>query len=207
MEPDQSAGQERAAAWPGCSRRAVAVASAVLSLVVLGGCASGPQAGDGTPRAHLPLQRAWFEGRTVLYVTTDASDPAVAKAKHANYAPLLANALADATPGPSGTRRPGATDRVYAFTNHAQANVFASAPRPVGATNRDTAYSPLWQMVKVTWKDARQAQELRSEEAVLSAAERGLLTLDVTRVVINCPVIHDGQQTGLPGVTVDGFAR
>jgi hypothetical protein len=181
------------------------MATSAVVLVTLVACGTAPAPIGPSEKAHLPLLRGWFEGQEVLYVTTDVSDADVARAKHANYAPLLANALPDPQGSiPSGTRRLGATDRVYGTTNFEQASVFASAPRPVGPANAYTAYSPLWQLVEVTWVDTTQARSLRSEEEVLDAQDKGQITLQVTRVVLNCPIIHRGRLGALPGVSVDG---
>jgi len=152
-------------------------------------------------QAHLPLQQAWFEDQAVLYVTTDASDAQVAQAKGANFAPLLVQALQDGAGRAAG--RAGGTARVYGFVNVRQPSVFASAPEPVGADNRSRAYSPLWQLAEVRWLRPDQARELRSEEAVLAAAEQGLLTVALTQVVLNCPILWRPGHGGLPGVSVD----
>ena len=169
----------------------------------LAGCSSAPSAPSAptAPQAHLPLQQAWFEDQAVLYVTTDVSDPQVARAKGANFAPLLAQALQD--PAGRAGGRTGATARVYGFVNAGQPSVFASAPGPVGADNGSRSYSPLWQLAEVRWRQADQARELRSEEAVLAAAEQGLLTVTLTRVVLNCPIVAIQGQGALPGVSVD----
>lgn len=171
----------------------------VLALAgMLAACAHGPVPA-GPPMVQLPLQKAWFEGEAVLYITTDVSHADVAAAKGANFAPRLAHAL------PAGPPQPGrrsSVDKVYAVTNHQQPNVFASAPRPVGPTSGDTAYSPLWQMVKVTWQAGRTPRELRSEEAVLDAAERNDVVLEPTPVVLNCPVVQRDGQGVLPGVVL-----
>lgn len=160
-------------------------------------CTAVPRA----PLAHLPLQQAWFEEQAVLYVTTDVSDRLVAQAKDANFAPLLEQALQDASGRAAG--RAGATARVYGFVNFKQASVFASAPEPVGADNLSRSYSPLWQLAEVRWLQPAQAHELRSEEAVLAAAEQGLLTVTPTRVVLNCPIVSIPGHGALPGVSVD----
>lgn len=160
-------------------------------------CTAEPRA----PLAHLPLQQAWFEEQAVLYVTTDVSDRLVAQAKGANFAPLLEHALQDASGRAAG--RAGATARVYGFVNFKQASVFASAPEPVGAGNLSRSYSPLWQLAEVRWLQPEQARELRSEEAVLAAAEQGLLTVTPTRVVLNCPIVSIPGHGALPGVSVD----
>ena len=88
------------------------------------------------------------------------------------------------------------------MTNFQQASSFASAPFPMGSSSRDTAYNPLWQMVKVTWAAGRTPQTLRSEEAVLAAADRGADALEPTRVVLNCPIVHRGPKGALPGVSL-----
>ena len=147
----------------------------------------------------MPLLTGWFQGQAVFYVTTDASDADVAREQSANYAPRLADAL------PGLPRQPGqasSVDKVYAVVNFDQGSVFASAPAPMGAKNQDLAYSPLWQMVRVTWRAGHTPYVLRSEEAVLDAAEKGAVELAATRVVINCPIVHRGPLGGLPGVAV-----
>lgn len=166
-------------------------------------CSSVPSASPAprAPQAHLPLQQAWFEDQVVLYVTTDVSDQQVARAKGANFAPLLAQALQDAAGRAGG--RAGATARVYGFVNTRQPSVFAAAPGPMGADNGSRSYSPLWQLAEVRWLQPDKAHELRSEEAVLAAAEQGLLTVTLTRVVLNCPIVALPGQGALPGVSVD----
>ncbi len=146
---------------------------------------------------HLPVLKGWFEGEAVLYITTDISHADVVATKGANFAPRLAHAL------PAGPAQPGrrsSVDKIYAMTNFVQPSVFASALRPVGPASAATACSPLWQMVKVTWQPGHSQRELRSEEAVLDAAERGELLLEPTPVVINCPIVQRPGQGALPGL-------
>lgn len=184
------------AAW-GITRRALVALPVLMALVLAGGCATvHPPAGPG--QSSLPVLSGWFEGEEVFYITTDVSHADVAEAKGANFAPRLAFALPEerAAPGRSSV------DKVYAVTNFKQASVFASAPFPMGSTSRDTAYSPLWQMVKVTWAAGATPQILKSEEDVLAAVERGAATLEVTRVILNCPIVHRGPKGALPGVTI-----
>lgn len=143
-------------------------------------------------RVQLPLQTAWFDDSLVHYVTTDVSDAALARERGANFAPRLALALPPAD-APPGLRR-HATDKVYKATNFSQPPVFASAPQPAGPDSRSTSYSPLWQMVTFTWQPGHTPRELRSEEAVLAAEERGQIRLQPTTVVLNCPVIMTAGQ-------------
>jgi hypothetical protein len=186
-----------AASRPGRSRHGAAMALASLSLLLLGACSTPQSPGNG--RAAIPVLRGWFEGEEVFYITTDVSHADVAEAKGANFAPRLAEALSAGPPAPG---RRSSVDKVYAVTNFKQESIFASAPYPMGSASRDTAYSPLWQMVKVTWIAGKPPQTLKSEESVLAAADSGAVTLEVTRVVLNCPIVHRGAKGALPGVSL-----
>ena len=165
---------------------------------VIAGCAS-----TRTPIAssvvQLPLLQGWFDGEEVFYVTTDVSDAEVAAGKRANHVPRLADAL---RAEPRQPRQRSAVDKVYAVTNFEQGSVFASAPDPVGALNRDTSYSPLWQMVTVTWAAGRTPRPLKSQEQVLAAADNGDVNLSLTTVVLNCPIVQRGARDALPGVSI-----
>lgn len=151
----------------------------LLILLWLGGC---------QPFVRLPLQTAWFEGRTVRYVTTEASDAGVARDMNINYAPRLRNAV------PSYPKRPGVPtvlERVYVFPEAEQSRtVFASIPDPVGPESLDTNYSPLWLMVEVRWLDPTLVVPLTSEDAILAAEEGGMVSLKRTDVVVNCPILE-----------------
>lgn len=159
---------------------------------LLAGCAS-PVFDAGRTEAVLPLNRAWIDGRMVEYVTTDISDLRMASVLGVNFVPRLTQAV-KATPGSS------VLERVYKFQNDEQISVFQSAPDPVGAENLDQSYSPLWRLVLVKWADKSKARELRSEEEVLKAADRDELALEVTDIVINCPVVRGRGGQALKGV-------
>lgn len=161
----------------------------LLALVTLSGCATFDR---GQSETVLPLRKAWVDGHVVEYVTTDASDPAVARAYGANHAPRLALA-AEADPGKS------VLERVYQFPNREQWPVFQSGPTPTGPTSTDRSYSPLWRMVTVHWTQPTKLRELRSEEAILAAEERGEVTLEITRIVVNCPITRGVGGRYLPG--------
>ena len=141
----------------------------------------------------LPLSRAWIDGRIVEYVTTDISDLAMATMMGANYVPRLSEAL-NTSPGHS------LVERVYKFPNNEQISVFQSAPNPVGSTNQDLNYSPLWRVVQVRWTNPAIKHELKSEEDVLAAEERQELVLEVTEIVVNCPVTRMRGVGALKGV-------
>jgi hypothetical protein len=183
--------------------RSVQLTMASLPLLLASACTTAPPLA-GTGQASLPVLRGWFEGEVVFYITTDVSHADVAEAKGANFAPRLANTLPT---GPALPGRRSSVDKVYAVTNFKQESIFASAPFPMGSASRDTAYSPLWQMVKVTWAAGKVPQTLKSEEAVLAAVDSGAVTLEPTKVVLNCPIVHRGPKGALPGVSLVHPAR
>jgi hypothetical protein len=145
---------------------------------------------------ELPLVAGWFDGQEVQYVTTDVSDPDAAVEMSANYVPRLANAITPPEPG-----KPGAVERIYRVANFTQGSVLPSIPSPTGAANRDRNYSPIWQVHLVRWADSAKPHLLRSEEEILSAEEKGLLTITRTNIVVNCPVIF-ARGSSLPGASI-----
>lgn len=134
----------------------------------------------------LPLQQAWFDNQIVYYVTTDVSDQGMAKAMGANFAPRLRDAIPHY---PKRPRDKSVVERVYGFPNGEQRNIFPSAPTPVGFESTDTAYSPVWLMYVVKWVDPKQAYEMTSEDALLDAEAKGLVTIERTDIVVNCPIV------------------
>ena len=183
-------------------RRGALLAWAALAGLV--GC-STPQPHEPPARTvQLPVQQGWFDGEMVFYVTTDVSDAEVAKKHRANHVPRLADTLPR---GPTQPGQPSSVDKVYAVTNFEQASVFASAPLPMGPSNRDRSYSPLWRMVTVSWAAGHTPRRLTSEEQILVAADSGAVRLEVTNVVLNCPIVHRGSRGGLEGASLSAPAR
>lgn len=151
---------------------------------------------EENPKVVLPLVICWHDGKKDLYIQTDASDPAIAATQKVNYVPQLANAI-DA---PNG-----AVDDIYVFTNSTekdQYNILPSEPKPVGPYNRDTSYSPLWQVSQVTWKDGVRQRTLKSESEVKNAEAKGLVLVVKTRIVLNCPVLYTDAGGLLPKAVV-----
>lgn len=155
--------------------------------------------------ATLPMYSAWFAGKRVYYITTDVSDRDVAQRMGANLAPRLTDGVPE-TPKPPELKT--VLERVYATDDPNQAKIFASIPQPVGPASANRAYSPLWRLVTFDWVQPEHRTPLRSEGDVLEAAARGWVRLDVTDVVLNCPVvaIEEGG-TPLRNVTVQVAAR
>jgi hypothetical protein len=163
-----------------------------IAIAVLSACAS-PVFDVGRTEAVLPLSRAWVDGRVVEYITTDISDLPMAQMMGANHVPGLASAINM----PQGS---SIVERVYKFPGEEQISVFQSAPNPVGAEDKDRSYSPLWRVVLVRWAGHASPRELKSEEELLAAEEKKEVFLELTRIVVNCPVIRGAKGQSLRGV-------
>jgi hypothetical protein len=75
-------------------------------------------------------------------------------------------------------------DPIWVVTNGTadQANILDNAPPAAD-------YTPLWAVVKVTWKDGVTPTTLKSAAAVDAAVAAGNVTLSTTDVVVNCPIV------------------
>jgi hypothetical protein len=147
------------------------------------------------PTLAVPVRQGWFDGQPVWYLPTDASRADAAIDNAANLVPRLANAL------PLSRHEPNplsVLDRIYKFA--AQPSVLPSIPQPLGAANRDRAYSPLWDVIMEHWQPGRTVRELRSVDDVLAAEDAGDVRLEPLELVVNCPVLQVGNQA-LPGIT------
>jgi len=135
--------------------------------------------------ATIPMHQGYYNGEAVYYIITDSSDPTHAEIITENQgwkvelAPLLANAPDAAlsttymfTNGVSG-------DGVHGF----QGEVLTSTPAQADV------YSALASHVHVTWDDASTPFTLDSEDAIMDAADQGLVTLTELDVVLNMPQI------------------
>ena len=137
-----------------------------------------PDLAQAQPKVTLPLVQGYFNGESVYYVNTEASDAAVAATDGTTFVPKLAISIAV-----------GATADLYHVTNFAQPNVLDSVPYPLGPSNADPDYSPLWLIHLVTWAPGVTPVVLTSEAAVLAAQAAGKVTLQATSIVVNCPVV------------------
>ena len=135
--------------------------------------------------ATIPMHQGYYNGEAVYYIITDSSDPTHAEIITENQgwqvelAPLLANAPDAAlsttymfTSGVEG-------DGVHGF----QGEVLTSTPAQADV------YSALASHVHVTWDDASTPFILDSEDAIMDAADQGLVTLTELDVVLNMPQI------------------
>jgi hypothetical protein len=110
-----------------------------LGALVCAGCASVGRGADLGSRVTLPASPGWYAGKKLYYVTTEITDPTMAKNAGYTFAPRLGDAV-PVYPRPPGVRT--VLERVYKSPNGEQDAVFASAPNPPGPASTDMAYSP-----------------------------------------------------------------
>ncbi|MDY7538780.1 hypothetical protein QN372_16300 [Undibacterium sp. RTI2.1] len=146
---------------------------------------------------EIPLLAGWYQGHLVHYISTDMSDQKMAQQADTNYVSRLSNVLRAPVPG-----QPSAVDRVYKLSNFEQGSVFPSAPESVGYRNKSEAYTPLWVVYMVTWRDTTKAHVLKSEEEVLDATEKQLVDLTPTKIVVNCPILYSAKDGLLSGLKI-----
>jgi len=143
--------------------------------------------------ATIPLHQGYYDGESVYFIITDASDQ-----KHADMisenqgwkvelAPLLANAPDDALSTTYMFKNGVIGDGVHGF----QGEVFTSTPA------QPDMYSGLTSHLHVTWDSSATPMILASEDEILRAEKEGKLTLEPMDVVINMPQVvwPDGQMS------------
>ncbi|HET8792933.1 MAG TPA: hypothetical protein VFM31_03995 [Nitrososphaeraceae archaeon] len=119
-------------------------------------------------------------GSTIYYIATDASVEKVAD----DLGVLFVNKT-----GP--TLRSGASSDLYVFTNGIKGNGPMGYQASIASTNAgDEAYSPLWRIQTVTWKDPMKSEFLTSLNEITEHAKQGHLTIKVAGVVVNCPFVE-----------------
>ncbi len=118
------------------------------------------------------LHQAFYNGDLAYYIRTDASDAEYATANRLVHVPLL-------TAAPNAE---GATSQLYTFENGTadQFPVMSHVPETDG-------YSPAWQVHRVTFNG--DATLLDSADAVTEAEANGDVTVEVTNLVVNHPVV------------------
>jgi hypothetical protein len=120
------------------------------------------------------------DGSTIYYIATDASVKKVADE--------LGVVFVNRT---GSTLESGSSSDLYVFTNGIKGNGPMGFQASIASTNAgDEAYSPLWRIQTVTWKDPAQAQFLTSLNEITEHAKQGHLTTEVAGVVVNCPFVE-----------------
>jgi hypothetical protein len=184
----------------------IAIASAVAIVVLgfgawwtfgldrgsgMGGDMEGDRGGDMAAMAQdvprFPPVAAYHDGEQVFFVHTETSDKKISDVlTNMMGSPVLTvPALAQTPDSALGT--------VYVFTNGVrpdgprgpmgfQPDIFDSAPG-------DPDYTPLRQLVQLTWNNDAQPRLLTSSDQVQQAVDAGQLSVKRTDVVINAPLL------------------
>lgn len=157
-----------------CAIHPSMTAKVIVGSGMSGGSMTGGGMGAMGPMSmrSMPVWTGYYDNHKVLYTWTDSSNKAEAMRDHINYAPGLAKALEYSV-------------AMYMVMNGKFASrgpVFASEP---GEDN----YTPLWQEVFVTWKNPGMAVALGRDDQIKDLAKKGLLTLKMTKTVVNCAIV------------------
>jgi hypothetical protein len=129
-----------------------------------------------------PIVTGFVDGKMVDYTLQEISDPMVTKL------------MTDKTGFPLVTVRSlGDVPQVanlYLFMNGVTGpNPFGFQRNVIDSLPGEPGYSPLWLHTFVKWKDPSRARELKAESEILAASEAGEVTLERSKLVIDCPVI------------------
>ncbi|MEX2547160.1 MAG: hypothetical protein WD830_05155 [Chloroflexota bacterium] len=137
--------------------------------------------------AQLPAVHGYYGGQDILFVHTEASDQQVAD--------MLSGMMGSpVVVVPSLAEVPdSAVGNVFVFRNGVQPDgprgPFGFQPDVFDSAPGDQNYSPLRQVVLVTWRDEAGAQVLRSAEDVEAAGADGRLATERPGVVVNMPFL------------------
>lgn len=149
-----------------------------LGMFLFAALSAFPGMAQARPAITLPLIQGFYDGQKIFYVNTEASNFGLASADGTTFVPKLENAIAA-----------NATADLFHVTNFNQPNIVDSAPYPVGPSNTNREYSPLWHVHLVTWLPAFTPEVLTSEDAVLAAQAAGKVMVEATNIVVNCPIV------------------
>jgi hypothetical protein len=120
------------------------------------------------------------DGSTIYYIATDASVKKVAD----DLGVVFVNKT-------NPTLKSGASSDLYVFTNGIKGTGPMGFQASIASTNAgDEAYSPLWRIQTLTWKDPVQAQFLASLKDLTEYTKQGDLKTEIAGIVVNCPFVE-----------------
>ena len=120
-----------------------------------------------------PVEYGYYDGHIDAMLSTDVSSKTEATAKHINYVPTLLTHAADKFPS------------LYIVSGPAAPN----QPLVFGSEPGEDDYSPIWQELDVKWKAGVTPVLLHQDDQINVLAKQGMLTVDPTPVVLNCPIV------------------
>ena len=151
---------------------ALAATAGAYASLASGGPRMGPQI-----RVTRPAFNGYYDGHKDIYLNTDVSNKADAKAMHINYAPVLKTVPLKAAP------------EIYLVQGKAAAGqlaVFGSQPG-------EPSYSPIWKETILTWKASATPVLITSDTQINKLEKKGMLTERATSTRLNCPIIKVGK--------------
>ncbi len=146
--------------------------------------AMGAMAGLAGSTDYAPLVRGYYGGEQVLFIHTEASDPQVAEMLTTMMGPRVVLV-------PDLARAPASLlTNVYVFTNGVPGDgPFGFQPDIFDSVPGDAGYRPLREIHLVEWTASATAVELRSIDELSAAEARNDLTIRVTGIVVNIPIL------------------
>jgi hypothetical protein len=121
------------------------------------------------------------DGSTIYYIATDASVKKVADDLGVTFVNKTGLTVVS-----------GSSSDLYVFTNGIKGNGPMGYQASIASTNAgDEAYSPLWRIQTVTWKDPMQAEFLNLLKEITENAKQGHLKTEIAGVVVNCPFVEE----------------
>ncbi|RMF30633.1 MAG: hypothetical protein D6752_03710 [Candidatus Nitrosothermus koennekii] len=133
----------------------------------------------------IPMSKGYYEGKTVYFIHTEASDESLAKkitdmkGFKVVYAPALSTAPKEAL------------SKVFIFNNGVNGNgTLGFQPDVVDNTPAQVNdYSPLRTVIFVTWFDESDARELKSVDEVIDAWLNDEVNIERSEIIVNMPMI------------------
>jgi hypothetical protein len=120
------------------------------------------------------------DGSTIYYIATDASVKKVADALGVVYTNKTGSALSS-----------GGSSDLFVFTNGIKGTGPMGFQASIASTNAgEEAYSPLWRIQAISWKDPSQAHFLMNVEQISKEASNGKLTIGNAGTIVNCPFVE-----------------
>ena len=125
-------------------------------------------------RSEQTTFKAYYDGHKDIYLVTDVSSKAQAKAMHINFAPAIGHVK-------------GLPPQYFVQGKAAagQLSVFGSEPG-------ESDYNPLWEEFFVTWKSGATRVLLVKDDQINELAKKGELTLRDAHIVLDAPITKVG---------------
>jgi hypothetical protein len=117
----------------------------------------------------------YYDGHKDVFLATDSSNKAQAKAMHINFSPELAKA-----------KKIPRQFFIMGRAAHGQLSVFGSEPG-------ESDYNPLWDEIGVTWNAGVTPVLLVKDDQIDGLAKKGMLKETDLGAVLNAPIIHVGK--------------